>query len=298
MGIFLNWKCFPPQAIPLLPLFHEITFSCVSCIFILLPTSQSSCSESSAFFSECFTDLHSMKIKHFNVTYLYFFCPYPIKCPQSLIAIICWADYLVYSFLQWWSLSPPSPSPRRRTLLMCSTNTFSLPPLHYPRELIQDACKTPANSGSSVSLSCIDFLWQDQDSSFHRHEDEDEIETFGDIEGIDIWNSIALKGEVVTTVAKLSGLQAVSVHWSCFRKAEVYGARQHCHHGLSSFIKRMGQGWGVRRKFCAQNNFILLLYFLLHLQSREDRWVFHRSKQPNFQRAARHCSLTHSSCLS
>lgn len=180
-------------------------------------------------------------------------------------------------------------------------NTFLLPPLHYPWELIQDACKTLANSGNYVSLSCIDFLQQDQDSVFHQHEDEDEIETFGDMEGIDIWNSIALKGEAVTTVTKLSGLQALSVHWSCFRIAEVYRVRQHCHHGLSSFTVRMGQGWGVWRNGCmfyAQNSFILLLYFLLHLQSRDDRWLLHRSKQLNFQRTARHCSLTHSSCLS
>lgn len=76
MGIFLSWKYFPPQAIPLLPLFHEKIFSCISCIFLLLlPTSQSSCSESSASFAECFTDPHSMNIKPFDVTYLYFFLP-------------------------------------------------------------------------------------------------------------------------------------------------------------------------------------------------------------------------------
>lgn len=49
------------------------------------------------------------------------FCPYPIKCLQALITTICWADYLVYSFLQWWSLSHDDlfpPLPRRQTLLL------------------------------------------------------------------------------------------------------------------------------------------------------------------------------------
>lgn len=106
----------------------------------------------------------------------------------------------------WWSLptfTQETDSPA------VSVNTFVLPPLHCPWELIHDACMTLANSGNYVSLSCIDFIWQDQDSSFHQHKDEDETETFGDIQETDIWNSIMLKGEAVTTVAKLSGLQTV-----------------------------------------------------------------------------------------
>lgn len=227
------------------------------------------------------------------------FCPYAKKWPQSLITIIFWADYLVYSLLQWWSLSPPPPLPRRRTLLMCSVNTFSLPPLHFPWEHTQDAYKTLANSDNYVSLSCIDFIRQDRDSGFPQHEDEDEIETFGDIKGTDIWNSIALKGEAVTTVAKLSGLQAVSVHWSCFRIAEIHKARQHCHDGSSSFTVRMVQGWGVWRKFYARNNFILLFMFCFTYKVEKTGGSFTGlNKQLNFQKTASHFSLKHSSYLS
>lgn len=53
----------------------------------------------------------------------------------------------------------------------------------------------------------------------------------------------------------------MSVHWSCCRIAKIYKARQHCHHGLSSFTVRMVQGWGAWRKLYAQNQLYLIGVF-------------------------------------
>lgn len=150
------------------------------------------------------------------------FCPYLIKWPQPPVNLLY---YPVYSLLQRWS--PPSPLSMRRTLLMCCINTSLLPPLHYFWKHIQDAYTTLDNRGNRVSISCIDFIRRDQDSTFNQREDKDESETVGDTKRTDIWNSIALKGEVVTTTSELPGLQTESV-WACHRIATIYEARQHC----------------------------------------------------------------------
>lgn len=199
MDIFLSWKCFPPQAIPLLPLFHEITFSFVCCNFmLLLPTSQSSCSESSASLQSAhWPTLHENKT---------LWCHIPVLLP-ALILLSALSPELRGQIILFIPFSSddlfllPCPYPLD-TLLICCMNAFLFPHLHYLRKLIQDACKTLANCGNYISLSCIDFIWWDQDSGFHQHEDEDEIETLGDTKGIDIGNNIVLKGEAVTTAAK------------------------------------------------------------------------------------------------
>lgn len=69
---------------------------------------------------------------------------------------------------------------------------------------------TAANSSSNVSISCIDFIWRDQDLHFNQCEDKDESEPFGDTKGTDICNSIALR-EVVTIISNLSELSVDSL---------------------------------------------------------------------------------------
>lgn len=219
----LRWKHPPANQPSSSPFFHDVT----SHIFLLtLPTSQFYRKVLHVFCKASLTPppqrgnlLRFLTTSH---TCSSLFCPYPIKWPEPPVNLLY---YPVYSLLHWWS--PPSPLSMRCTLLMCCINTWLLPPLHYFWKHIQDAYTTPDNRGNHVSVSRIDCICWDQDSSFNQHEDKDESETLGDTKRTDIWNSIALKGEVVTTTSELPGLQTASV-WASHRTATICVARQHC----------------------------------------------------------------------
>lgn len=158
---------------------------------------------------------------------------------QSLIAVICCAYYLVYSLLQWWSLSPPSPWSMRNTFpgvfhkhivtsSFTSENTFKMLIRHCP------VVATTYLFHVLISYSKIrnPVLISVRIKMKVRRLEVSRKQTFETV----------LKGEAVATMSKLSRLQTASDHWPHLSIAKIYEARQHCLEGLSSITVRTVEG--------------------------------------------------------